>query len=115
MTKYVQHKSGVGEKWEVIAEHDNDAAYRVRGKRLDIHPTLEHYLPKSEYLEVPAPERWEDVTDRCGQIVEGDNRCCILYEQTEVMGKYDVATIRKGYRLVRASCGAFNVEKQVKP
>ena len=98
MTRYVQHKSGIGEKWEVR----NECAITWDCTGAD---TYALYLPKSEYVEVPAPptvpapDLWVDITAACGEIMDGPNRTTILYEQTETMGKYDVATIRDGYRL----------------
>ncbi len=53
--KWVQHKSGQGEKWEVGRELPNTWATKVVG------PT-DYYLPKSEYIECEGPEEWEDVT-----------------------------------------------------
>jgi len=76
MSQWVRHISGQGEKWEVIHEHQNDAAFRVKGKRLEIHPTLEHYLPKSEYVRCEPPEQWVDMTAGCTasamQVYHGD-------------------------------------------
>jgi hypothetical protein len=59
--KYVQHKSGQGEKWKVYEE-----SY-LNWFCMPLKPSEEgrHYLPKSEYLEVPAPEVWKDVTSEC--------------------------------------------------
>ena len=58
MTRYVQHKSGIGEKWEVR----NECAITWDCTGAD---TYALYLPKSEYVEVPAPDRWVDVTAEC--------------------------------------------------
>ncbi len=57
MAKWVQHKSGVGEKWEVFLELDT--CLKVRAKE-DFY-----FLPKSEYIECDPPERWVDVTEKC--------------------------------------------------
>ena len=53
--RYVQHKSGIGEIWEMV-EWIRDYEWKVMAKmdKVDYH-----YLPKSEYIEVPAPEQWE--------------------------------------------------------
>ena len=62
MTRYVQHLSGQGAKWEVLVPPDYpdsvDWAVRdpSRGPR---------YLPKSEYRLCEPPERWVDVTTAC--------------------------------------------------
>jgi hypothetical protein len=58
MKQYVQHVSGVGEKWEVhgVAYNsvDNNTDWQVVGKS---RAGLYHYLPKSEYriCEPPGP------------------------------------------------------------
>ena len=93
MTRYVQHQSGAGQMWEVrLSISDAWQCY-------DMATNNVYFLPKSEYVEVPAPDRWVDITAACGEIMDGPNRTTILYEQTETMGKYDVATIRGDYRL----------------
>ena len=68
MSRYVQHQSGMGEKWEVDA--DAGIAWRINAKGCD---TMYYYLPKSEYLEVPAPDRWVDVTADCEPIPSEDD------------------------------------------
>ena len=62
MSKWVQHKSGQGEKY--VAEDEDRYTWKV--------PIKERYsnllrwdLPKSEYIEVSPPEQWEDVTAEC--------------------------------------------------
>ena len=63
MSKWVQHKSGQGEKWEVderYSEHND--FYRVRQPH-DSQYVLR--LPISEYIECSPPEEWEDVTAEC--------------------------------------------------
>ena len=68
MTRYVQHKSGVGKKWEVLDDYDD--SWRV-DKQGTVSKAACHWLPKSEYVEVPAPptvpapDRWVDVTEQC--------------------------------------------------
>jgi hypothetical protein len=71
-TRYVQHVSGQGEKWEVLEETQpqglskcwtvRDTEFLVRAKD---NPRAWHILPKSEYRLVEPPERWVDVTARC--------------------------------------------------
>lgn len=71
--RYVQHKSGQGEKWEVIESArpegitDNWCVRRgtewlVRAKD---HPKAWHILPQSEYQLCEPPEVWKDVTHEC--------------------------------------------------
>lgn len=57
MPRYVQHKSGVGEKWKVFSEEPLKWGCYRRGISLG--------LPKSEYIECPPPEQWVDVTGEC--------------------------------------------------
>ena len=66
MTRYVQHKSGIGEKWEVR----NECAITWDCTGADNYAL---YLPKSEYVEVPAPDRWVDVTADCEPIPSEDD------------------------------------------
>ena len=68
MTRYVQHKSGMGEKWEVR----NEYAITWDCTGADNYAL---YLPKSEYIEVPAPvmpDRWVDVTADCTIAFNGE-------------------------------------------
>jgi len=51
---YVQHKSGQGERWEVM--DDSGLGWVVRN-----HAFPRFFVPKSEY--VPCPE-WQDITAR---------------------------------------------------
>lgn len=112
--QYVCHISGQGEKWEVIAERDNE--FEVSAKT---RVTLgSHYLPKSEYRLCPAPEVWKDVTEECkvkhGELYHKDERVCWSH----------------GYRLIKVQLAwpekmpphfagdyqwAFIVEKKVQP
>ena len=57
MKRYVQHKSGIGEKWVVY--NDTTHTWTVRSAKSGLGA---FNIPKSEYREVPAPEHWE----RCG-------------------------------------------------
>ena len=57
MAKWVAHKSGQGEKWKVESAEE-DTWYIKR-------ETFNLWLPQSEYVEVPAPEVWVDVTEEC--------------------------------------------------
>lgn len=54
VTRYVQHISGQGEKWEVKKE--DGYTWCVNNNRLLCH------VPKSEYRLCEPPEEWEDVT-----------------------------------------------------
>ncbi|MDI3463677.1 MAG: hypothetical protein OJF50_002498 [Nitrospira sp.] len=64
MSTWVQHKSGIGEKWKVD-EREPDESYFddtwscLRDERVNL------LLPKSEYVECSPPETWQDVTEEC--------------------------------------------------
>src|SRR5690242_16180651 len=58
--QYVQHISGQGAIWEVHSH--NSYEWNVKPAKGD-ESSVFHELPKSEYKLVPAPERWEQVTD----------------------------------------------------
>lgn len=70
----VQHKSGVGRKWEVDKELENTWCTKIVG------PT-NYYLPKSEFIQVQPDEELEDVTaeyvveDRSFLIVHSVEKC----------------------------------------
>lgn len=53
--RYVQHKSGQGEKWEVQDE------FKTCWKHVTASYEI-YYLPKSEYIPCAKQEEWEDVT-----------------------------------------------------
>jgi len=65
MSRWVQHISGQGRKWEVISGPVEN--YEVMSEDRQTH----HWLPKSEYRECPPPRRrvtWECVVgSRAGQ------------------------------------------------
>lgn len=62
--QYVQHKSGIGEKWKVaVLSYDPPSSAQWRVWREEGHDY--HYLPKSEYVPCDPPEKWEDVTEKC--------------------------------------------------
>ena len=71
MARYVQHKSGQGEAMAVYNE--SEFAWCVRMPAPCIQG-VSFSVPKSEYIEVPAPEVWEDVTEICG-VVNGSDGC----------------------------------------
>ena len=91
------------------------------------------WLPKSEYVEVPAPERWEDVTAHC-VIDDYENRVGAFWSivHTTVGGKTGwnvMSKLNEGYRIRKVSletphvCGetlaaqamAFIIERKVNP
>lgn len=56
--RYVQHKSGEGEKWEVTAEYASCWS-SVQNQ------SQAYFLPKSEYILADPPEEYEDITEHC--------------------------------------------------
>jgi len=62
-TRWVQHKSGMGEKWKVDRD-EFSFTWLCWGTADDKGPYTCH-LPKSEYVPCPPPERWVDVTEEC--------------------------------------------------
>ena len=69
--QYVQHKSGVGEKWELAAmqQSPNWKAWVAPHNEKDGGLL---YLPKSEYLICEPPEEWRDVTGRLTAGIPGN-------------------------------------------
>src|SRR6478735_292134 len=61
---YVQHKSGIGEKWKVTIENVGQWGCCSGSQVFDMH-----WLPKYEYVLCDPPERWVDVTDQCAEIL----------------------------------------------
>lgn len=91
--RYVQHKSGQGEKWEVVLEVQN-------GWKVSILSGLamgnETWFPKSEYR-LCEPEEWEDITEHCsvGDAVcmtakDGIQRLSILFNDPETYVNTDI-------------------------
>jgi hypothetical protein len=56
--RYVQHKSGQGEKWKVY-QGDLD---RFKDLYFCEKDMISYALPKSEYIECAAPEVWTECT-----------------------------------------------------
>jgi hypothetical protein len=93
MAKWVQHKLG-GERYELVERDNHDYAWRARCTAPG-YGNYFLYLPKSEYVEVPAPEVWTDITSDCVT--------CNLYSEPHgsVLENrvYVIARIDRGYRL----------------
>lgn len=76
MSKYVQHRSGDGEKFEVHEEHFNAWSIFL------CKPGVPDYrLPKSEYVECSPPEEWQDVTEECDWGNAGEGMEAIIFHQ----------------------------------
>ena len=107
--------------WKLLCEQRG--SYIVQQQDCSSGQSHNLALPTSEYMEVPAPEWWEDVTAQCGLMSH------LVYEQTETIGKRDVARICDLYRLkkvdvnfigpgVKHGCQrgvAFIIERKVNP
>ena len=68
-SRCVQHKSGQGERWPLMGGSHNPESdvwiVRAGTGRL-------YTLPRSEYLLVPSPDDWRDVTQDCAAVLGGD-------------------------------------------
>lgn len=124
MAQWVQHKSGIGDKWEVITNLmaiDWTVKAKVNG--------VVHRLPKSEYVlcEPPKQERWVDITEECEIPNFTDRQHCEVWHQGKrlfIVGNELVIGYRlRKVELLRAVPGlpqpvnqwAFIVEKNVQP
>lgn len=64
MTRWVQHVSGQGAKWEVVETKGETHTWMIKNVHGD-EDYLLLYLPKSEYQLCAPPEVWRDVTEEC--------------------------------------------------
>lgn len=85
---WVQHKSGIGEKWRVVCRIED--RYVVSNP---IGPDLQ--LPKTEYIPCEPPERWENVTAEC-EFHDTFNRGTLIHYGQESVG---ICELKQGYRL----------------
>ena len=106
---WVQHISGEGEKYELVAHggsSDCDEQYQWL-VRCDENDKLLYYLPKSDYRLCDPPAEWEDITKECYPSMYVDMGvpfCCIAHE-------YGYLYIGKGYRIRKVN-EAFIVERK---
>jgi hypothetical protein len=78
MSKWVQHKSGQGDKWKRIDTERNQDS-KSDGWIVESKEGLGHLiLPRSEYHECPAPERWIDVTGHCNSFTKGEGKAICI-------------------------------------
>ncbi len=87
--RYVQHKSGQGETWKVLASYEH--LWRCLDHQDKIHLTLQEssiWLPKSEYVLMPPSPIWTDVTAECTalgmQVYHHDIMVASLYRLRKV-------------------------------
>lgn len=123
--QYVQHISGVGEKWELDGkrsdEYESGIDWCVKAKNEGLH-----FLPKSEYRLCDPPERWVDVTKDC-RVDEYANRVgeflSILHGNKPLTDAFNVMSKDNGYRIrkvqfpsnenVNCKIWAFIIEQKV--
>ena len=96
MSKWVQHKSGQGDKWKRIDTERNQDS-KSDGWIVESKERLGHLiLPRSEYHECPAPERWIDVTGHCNSFTKGEGKAiCIAHSGQDVLSRPDLYRFRK--------------------
>lgn len=117
VNQYVQHKSGVGEKWEVASDtynaRPNQADFMVKS---GVEGAGYHWLPKSEYCLCEPPEEWRDVTEDILVVSRG--------EYSNLVYGGEIVRVDKGlYRLRKVQLWrtdrkeqlAFVVEKKMQP
>jgi hypothetical protein len=78
-----------------------------------------HWLPKSEYVEVPAPERWEDVTKELAPSVSRGNWLASGYVCLSVNDRYRLKKVQVNFIGPGVEHGsqqgvAFIIERKVK-
>jgi hypothetical protein len=92
---WVQHKSGQGEKWEVIGASgftpQSEQSWCVERGGFCFN------LPKSEYIECELPEEWEDVTNQCDVFTKGGGEIICIGHAAGAYG--DVLAHPELYRL----------------
>ena len=116
--RYVQSKySKDAPLWKVMLELDDSWNCSTESVA---------YLPKSEYVEVPAPERWEDVTAQC-VIDDYENRVGAFWSIIHAAdgngnGPNVMAKLNEGYRIRKVNIEtrlsmetAFIIERKVNP
>lgn len=67
------------------------------------------FLPKSEYLEVPAPEVWEDVTKDCYIEDDGRGDCQVMHER---MSRFIRSKWGEDYRLRKVHLSNWHNEER---
>jgi hypothetical protein len=110
-TRWVQHVSGQGEKWEALP--------RQCSKGIDWHVKSKdgsdfHFLPKSEYILCEPPVVWEDVTAECqvqDYVISGMTFWSIIHNaKTGVF--LNVLAKENGYRVSKGRYGNFIIEQR---
>jgi hypothetical protein len=96
VSKWVQHKSGQGDKWKRIDSEKNQDP-KWDGWIVESKEGLgQLILPRSEYQECPAPERWIDVTGHCNSFTKGEGKAtCLAHSGLDVLSRPDLYRLRK--------------------
>ena len=82
MSKYVQHRSGDGEKWKLRDCGYNNSNHKTWVIDTDFSISTNCMeLPRSEYVECSPPEEWEDVTVECDWGNAGEGMEAIIFHQ----------------------------------
>jgi hypothetical protein len=118
MSIYVQHKSGQGDIWEVYPIPMDMKGWSVRAYLTSTNYN-EYRLPKSEYVEVPAPEVWEDVSGNCELIINARGSQQIWHGMVCIDGalgyrfkKVTLWTVQPGTNILGEAQDAFVVERK---
>ena len=116
MPRYVQHISGIGAQWKLHdrTRYNSDHSHMDWCVYQDGCGTL--FLPKSEYVEVPAPEVWLDVTADCELFADDgfhglSHEHISRYQSTQYAEDY---RLRKVHLLGEAQV-AFVIERTAQP
>jgi hypothetical protein len=118
VSRYVQHISGQGEKWEVVESFFCSSQWAVKAEMFGSH----HFLPKSEYKLLEPPERWVDISTRCvtcervaaeqGSVLEDDRVVIARIERGYRLRKVLLWTVQPSTNILGESQAAFLVERR---
>ena len=119
MSRWVQHISGLGAKWEVSdllrPLWMRDGIVVSENEWLVLHASSKapvHLLPKSEYVLCDPPEQWENVTEQCEDRITNYavGESSVLHE-----GKRIAVTTFEGGKVYRFAFNPFRIERKVRP
>lgn len=95
-TRWVQHVSGQGEKFELKADRLHEGvAWMAKIAGTPDNNCMSWYLPKSEYVLCDPPEVWRDVTAEC----TFDDEHRLLPRNVGSDTVVNVGQIQRNYRL----------------
>ena len=96
ITRYVQHKSGQGEKWELAHPVEMVRIYEEWSVRKKDR-TGNFYLPASEYILCDPPEVWRDVTEDMADLITENSSTRFQAAPCGIM--MNICVVARGYRL----------------